>query len=182
MVGAGGFAHEFERRPGRTGGVGDAERADGADEARIAQGGVPGDGCAPVVADDDGRAGTGPADEGGDIGGEAFEGVRLDRSRGAAGAVAALVGHDDAVAGGSERADLVAPGVRQLGEAVEEDDRRPGAGLEELEVDAGRDGHEAACGARDHAVAMTSGSKVVAIWPAAASRSISSSERPRTSR
>jgi len=162
--------------------VWDAEGADGSDEVWVAEGGVPGDGRAPIVSDDDGGAVAGMADEGDDVAGECFEVVGFDFWRGGAGSVAALVGDDDAIAGRGDGAELVAPGVGEFGEAVEEDDGGAGGGFVDFELDPGSGGNEDSGGAGDHALAMTSGSKVVAMWPAAASFSIWASSRPRTSR
>jgi hypothetical protein len=50
--------------------------------------------------------------------------------------VAAHVGGDGVVSGGGERGELVAPGIPELGEAVEEDDGRPLARLGQVQVDA----------------------------------------------
>lgn len=180
VVGPGRLAQRLEWGPRWAGGVGDAEGADGSDEVRVAEGGMPGDGRAPIVPDDDCGAIAGVADEGSDVASECFEVVGFDFWRGGAGSVAALVGNDDPIAGRGEGAELVAPGVGEFGETVEEDDGGAGTGFVDFEVDAGSGGNERPGGAWDHALAMTSGSKVVAMWPAAVSFSIWASSRPRT--
>ena len=53
--------------------------------------------------------------------------------------VAAHVGRDHVVAGLGQRPDLVTPGVPELGEAVQQDHQRPGAGLDVVQSDAAAD-------------------------------------------
>ena len=60
--------------------------------------------------------------EGENVGGEFGERVVSGATGLAAGVVAALVGDDDAEAGGGERLDLSVPGIPEFGEAMEQDD------------------------------------------------------------
>ena len=60
--------------------------------------------------------------DGENVGGEFGERVVSGAAGLAAGVVAALVGDDDAEAGGGERLDLSVPGIPEFGEAMEQDD------------------------------------------------------------
>ena len=60
-----------------------------------------------------------------DVADETLRGVVAHRSRAGATAVATQVGRDGAVSGAAERHQLVAPGPRRLGEAVQEQDPTP---------------------------------------------------------
>lgn len=60
--------------------------------------------------------------DGEDVGSELGERMGGYAARLAALIVAALVGNDDAEAGGGERFDLLVPGIPEFREAVEEDD------------------------------------------------------------
>ena len=86
----------------------------------------PGDEAAPVVADEDGALDVERVEQGDQIAGELGEAVCLDRRRGAAAAVAALVGSDGAEARAGDRLELMAPAEGEVGEAVAEDDRGAG--------------------------------------------------------
>jgi hypothetical protein len=105
------------------------------DDARVTRGRRPGDHAAPVVPDDRRPFPTQRPDEGGHV---ARERLRVVRPASLRLAVAAQVGRDGAVSGGRQRGQLVAPGARQLREAVQQEDERavvgPGGGC--LEADA----------------------------------------------
>ena len=82
--------------------------------------GQPGERPAPVVADDVGALVPERADEAGDVAHQRARRVGFDRRRPVGAAVAAQVGGDRVEAGLGEGGELVAPGVRQLREAVED--------------------------------------------------------------
>ena len=85
---------------------------------------APGDGGAPVVACEEEAGLIQLIGDGKDIGSEMGKSVRRGAARFAAGVVAALIGNDDTETGGSERIDLMSPGIPEFGEAVEEKDER----------------------------------------------------------
>src|SRR5690606_21287226 len=119
-------------------------------------------------------------DDRGGIAGQFLDPVGLDRGGAAAFAVTALVGCGDAVAGRREGRELVAPRVREFREPVQQQDERPFAGFEHAKLDTvALDEPRVRPG--DHPFSA-SGWKVSTMWPASRSRSISSSEMPRTSR
>ena len=82
----------------------------------------PGQHAAPVVAHQVEGLHLHGVGERQDVAHEVLGGVVADLGRAGAAAVAALVGRDGAVPGTAERPQLVAPGPRGLGEAVEEQD------------------------------------------------------------
>ena len=94
-------------------------------------GGGPGDEPAEPVADDR-RAGLAErADHAGDVGGQRGRVVALRRL--VAPAVPAQVHRDGSIAGLGQHGDLVAPGPPELREAVEQQDERPRASLDDVE-------------------------------------------------
>ena len=99
---------------------------------------LPDDHRAPVVADEGRLLGADVVEQAEQVVGEVVDVVGLDRLGPVGLAVAALVRGEHAVAGVGERGDLVAPRVRQLGEAVAEHDGRAvlGTGLHQVELDA----------------------------------------------
>ena len=116
-----------------------------------------------------------------ELAGEFFESECFDVRWRAAFAVAALVRGDDPVTGGNEGPELVPPGVRELGEAVEQDHERSVASVMDAQTDAVAF-DPGSFGPGDHPPANASGAKVSAMCPASRSCAISSSESPRTSR
>jgi hypothetical protein len=101
--------------------VRDVEDGELGDALGVEEGDAPGDGGAPVVAGEEEFFGVELVGDGEDVGGEMREGIVGDAARFAAEVVAALVGDNDAKAGGGERLDLFVPGIPEFGEAVEED-------------------------------------------------------------
>jgi hypothetical protein len=94
------------------------------DALRMQQGDTPGDGGAPVVAGEKDARLTEMIGDGENVGSEMRERV-VGGAAGFAGCiVAALIGNDDAEAGGGESFDLLSPGIPEFGEAVEEEDDR----------------------------------------------------------
>ena len=100
------------------------ENGDLGDTLRMQEGDTPGDGGAPVVAGEEDARLTEMISDGENVGSEMGERVVGDAAWFAARVIAALIGNDDAEAGRGERFDLVAPGIPEFGEAVEEDDDR----------------------------------------------------------
>jgi len=90
------------------------------------------------VPDDVSLRGTGVVDHPHDVARQGVEVVGRDRLRLVAEVVPPLVRSEDAEAGGGERLDLMAPGVPEFGEAVEEDHQRTpfGARLDRVQADA----------------------------------------------
>ena len=89
------------------------------------RGGVPDDGRAPVVADQNGLLFTEMIDEPEDVADQALHVIGFERGGRVAAAIATHVGHRDAVAGRAQRRDLVAPRVPGLRPAVHHDGERP---------------------------------------------------------
>src|SRR6185369_14186215 len=89
----------------------------------------PGDEAAPVVADEDGTLDFERIEEANQIAGELGEPVGLDRGRGAAPAITALIGSNGAKSRPGDRLELMAPPEGEVRKAVTEDDRRPVAKL-----------------------------------------------------
>lgn len=102
-------------------GVRDVEDGEFGDALRVEEGEAPGDGGAPIMTGEEEFFGAELIGDGEDVGGEMREGVVGGATRFAAEVVAALVGDDDAKAGGGERLDLFVPGIPEFGKAVEED-------------------------------------------------------------
>ena len=90
---------------------------------------------APVVPDEDRALLVERVEQADHVGAQRRHVVGLDLRGRRRAAVAAHVGHDHAVAGLGERRDLMAPGERQLGEAVAEDDGGAAAGLVDVQLD-----------------------------------------------
>ena len=88
------------------------------------EGDAPRDGGAPIVASEEDFLRAELIGDGENVGSEFGERVVSGATGLAAGVVAALVGDDDAKAGGGERLDLLVPGIPEFGEAMEQDDRR----------------------------------------------------------
>ena len=103
------------------------ERRVHADDAghpvRMADGHVPDDEAAPVVADEDRLLDALVIEQRHQIGAEVLQRVALDLGRGVGQAVAALVRRDHPAAGVRHRLDLMAPGKGQLRKTVAEDQR-----------------------------------------------------------
>ena len=81
------------------------------------------------MAHEDGALDFERIEEANHIAGELSEPVGLDRGRGTAPAVTALVGSDGAKSRPGDRLELMAPAEGEVWEAVTEDDRRPVAQL-----------------------------------------------------
>ena len=92
------------------------------DALRMEEGNAPGDGGAPIVAGEEDARLPEMIGDGENVGREMRERIGGSATRFAARVVAALIGNDDAEAGGGERLDLMVPGIPEFGEAVEEDD------------------------------------------------------------
>ena len=97
--------------------------------------GGPGDGSAPVVTHQQRGLGTAFVDEIADVGGQLVGVVGRDAVRPRRQVVAAHVGRDDAESRRRERLDLQPPAVPELGEAVQQNDQRPLAGLDVMQSD-----------------------------------------------
>ena len=107
---------------------------------RVLHGEAPGDGAAPVVADDHRLALAERLDQPAHVGDQLGERVRRHAGRLVAQVVAAEIGRDGAETG-CEGRDLVPPRVPALRKAVQQDDERPVAVDRAVELDAvGRDG------------------------------------------
>ena len=103
--------------------VGYGQSGHGAEAVRVQERAVPGDGRAPVMADDDRRAvGRERGGKAGHVGGHVLHVIGLDFVRLVRAAIAAHIGGGDAVAGLAERFQLVAPGIPALGKAMHQDD------------------------------------------------------------
>jgi hypothetical protein len=111
----------------RVGGVEDDQLVD---RRRVAHRQVPGDAAAPVVSGDDRAPFAEVVDQAGDVVRQGFDHVAAHTRRLRRGVIAAHVRSDDAVAGRGQRRDLISPGVPELGEAVQQDDERAGAGFD----------------------------------------------------
>jgi len=98
----------------------DVEDGELGDALGVEESDAPGDGGAPVVTGEEEFFGVELAGDDQDVGGEMREGVVGGAARFAAEVVAALVGDDDAEAGGGEGLDLLVPGIPEFGEAMEE--------------------------------------------------------------
>jgi hypothetical protein len=127
------MAREVARIGSRVRGVHRAERAH---RRRLAPCRLPGDDAAPIVPDDVGPLLAQRADQRDDIGDERLDAIAAARLVGEV--VAAHVRRDGAVARSGERRQLEAPGVPELGEAVQEQHDRPFALLDQVEADAVR--------------------------------------------
>ncbi len=92
------------------------------DALRMQKGNAPSDGGAPIVACEEDARLTEIIGDGENVGNEMRERVEGSATRFAARVVTALIGNDDAEAGGGERLDLMVPGIPEFGEAVEEND------------------------------------------------------------
>ena len=103
------------------------------------EGELPADGAAPVVADDDGFVAAEVFDDGGDVGYQQAHVVVFGAFGLVAQVVAAEVDGGDLVLRG-EGFHLVAPGVPEIGEAVDHDDERALAGGDVVDLDAVRVG------------------------------------------
>ena len=101
-------------------------------------GGIPRDGCAPVVSDDDGFLLVEGAHQADDVADEMKLRIGLDPGGRIGAAVAALVRRNDAIALFRECRDLVPPGVPGLRKAVAEDHQRAVSSLCDMHVDAVR--------------------------------------------
>jgi hypothetical protein len=88
-----------------------------------------------VVADDEGAGLAEGVEEGDEVADDVQGGVVVDGRRGVGAAAAAEVGRDDAEAGVGESRDLVAPGVPELREPVQQQQRRPRALLYHMHAD-----------------------------------------------
>ena len=124
-----------------TAGWGTLRIAEARDPLGVREGEPPGDDGAPVVAHDRRRARAPAASSRPDhVGRQRLDAVGGDALRLVARVVAALVGHDHAEAGLGQGADLLAPAVPELGEAVQQDDRRPARrpGLDDVQADSVR--------------------------------------------
>ena len=104
---------------------------------RMKERNAPGDGGAPIVASEEDARLAEMIGDGENVGNEMRERVGGGAAWFAACVVAALVWNDDAEAGGGEGLDLVAPGIPEFGEAVEEEDDGPvrRAGGNSVELD-----------------------------------------------
>ena len=100
------------------GGMGDVEDGQARDALRVQGGERPGDDCAPIVPGDAGGSAAAGIHQSEDV---VSECLHVERGRFGGEVVAALVGNDDAEAGLGQRTDLVAPGVPEFGEAVQQD-------------------------------------------------------------
>jgi hypothetical protein len=107
-----------------------------ADQVGPHQGGLPGDGCAPVVTDDHGRALAQRVDQADDVTDEVVNRVVVDAFRLVGLPVAPLVGRHHVVAGVGEGGDLVAPGVPRLRPAVQQQHERSFAAFGNVHPDA----------------------------------------------
>src|SRR5207237_1595300 len=103
---------------------------------RLEHGVGPGDGAAPIVADDDRLVFLEMLAHRIDVAYEFVHGVAGDAGGVIALVVAAQVDGGDLKVFG-EGGDLVTPGIPEIGEAVEEDDERAGAGGDHVNLDAG---------------------------------------------
>jgi hypothetical protein len=114
--------------------MGRVEDGQAVDDLGVVHRGSPGGGSAPVVADQQRGLGAALVDE------IAYVVRQLAGcvSRGAVGlrgqVVAAQVGRDHTETGRRERRDLQPPAVPELREAVQQDDQRPVAGLDVVEL------------------------------------------------
>jgi hypothetical protein len=120
---------------GQTGAEGDAQAGDGEDAIGAEEAEVPGGRGAPVMADDEGAGLAEGVEEGDEVADDVQGGVVVDGRRGVGAAAAAEVGRDDAEAGVGESRDLVAPGVPELREPVQQQQRRPRALLYHMHAD-----------------------------------------------
>jgi hypothetical protein len=100
---------------------------------RVAHRGGPGDGSAPIVADEQRGLGTELSDETADVGSQPVGGVGLDASRPRRQVVAAQVWRDDSKARGRERRDLQPPAEPELREAVQQNEQGPIARLDVMQ-------------------------------------------------
>ena len=89
---------------------------------------------APVVTDQPRGLGTEFSDQAADVGGEQVDGVGLEALRLRRQVVATRVGRDHPKARRRERLDLQPPTEPELREAVQQDDQRPLAGLDVVQV------------------------------------------------
>jgi hypothetical protein len=83
---------------------------------------APSDGRAPIVAGEENAVLAKLIGDGEDIGDEMWNGVGGCAPRLAAFVVATLIGNYDSETGNCEGLDLIAPGIPEFGEAVQEDD------------------------------------------------------------
>ena len=107
-------AHDARVRDVEDGELGDALRMEESDAPR--------DSGAPIVAGEEDPLLSELVSDREDVGSEFGELVGRGAARLAAFVVAALIGNDDAEAGGGERLDLSVPGIPKFGETVEKDD------------------------------------------------------------
>src|SRR5690606_8300790 len=94
------------------------------DSLGIADSAPPCDRRAPVVSDDDGPLPTSGIDQTHDVARELVERISADAARLLARIVPALIGSDDSISRRSQRSDLLAPAVPELGESVQQDHER----------------------------------------------------------
>ena len=106
-------------------GVGNGHRAQRPQALGMLRRQHPGHNGSPVVTHQVDLLGSELVAEVEDVTDEVVDGVRLYRGGTGPGGVAALVGGDAPVAGGSERAELCPPLAGRLGEAVQQHDRPP---------------------------------------------------------
>lgn len=102
--------------------VRDVENGEFGDALWVEERDAPRYGGAPIMASEKEFLRGELIGDGENVGGEFGERVVSGASGLAAGVVAALVGDDDAEAGGGERLDLSVPGIPEFGEAMEQDD------------------------------------------------------------
>jgi hypothetical protein len=104
------------------------------DALGVLHGQQPGQRATPVVAGDRGRAGTQGNDQVGHLLDQQPGSVVAHPGRLVGGVVAGQVGRDHPEAGVGEGWDLVAPGVPELGEAVQQHHQRAGARFDAVQT------------------------------------------------
>jgi hypothetical protein len=114
--------------------MGGVEDHQSLDALGVVHGQQPGQPTTPVVPGDGGRVGAQGRDEVGHLLGQDPGSVVTDPGWLVGGVVAGQVGRDHSVAGVGEGGELVAPGVPELGEAVQQHHQGAGARLDAVQA------------------------------------------------